>query len=96
MVEINDPLSWWNGRVQMMPILSLLVRRTLCVPATSAPSERLFSAAGLTIANDRAGLTPDDASDLIFLKGAWSLVESHIIRKRAAETDAAAAAAEAV
>ena len=43
-----------------------------------------------------AGLTPDNASDLIFLKGAWSLVESHIIRKRAAETDAAAAAAEAV
>jgi hypothetical protein len=96
MVEINDPLSWWNGRVQMMPILSLLVRRTLCVPATSAPSERLFSAAGLTIANDRAGLTPDNASDLIFLKGAWSLVESHIIRKRASETAAAAAAAEAV
>ena len=55
----------------------------------------MFSAAGLTIANDRAGLTPDNASDLIFLKGAWSLVESHIIRERAAEAAAAAAAAEA-
>ena len=43
-----------------------------------------------------ANLTPDNASDLIFLKCAWSLVESHIIRERAAEAAAAAAAAGAV
>ena len=57
-----------------MPILSLLARRILCIPATSAPSERLFSVAGLTIANDRAGLLPDNAADLIFLRGAWGLL----------------------
>ncbi len=44
---------------------------------------RLFSAAGLTIANDRAGLTPDNASDLIFLKAAWKVVKEAIARQGA-------------
>ena len=47
---LNNPLEWWKVRCHKLPILSLLARRSLCVPATSAPSERLFSTAGLTIA----------------------------------------------
>ena len=50
----------------MFPILSQLCRRVLCIPATSASSERLFSTAGLTITNDRARLLPDNAEDLMF------------------------------
>lgn len=67
----SNPLEWWKERQGKMPVLSLLARRILCIPATSAPSERLFSVAGLTIANDRARLLPDNAADLIFLRGAW-------------------------
>ena len=40
------------------------------IPATSAPSERVFSTAGLAIAYDRARLTPDNANDLVFLRTA--------------------------
>ena len=43
------------------------------VGTVSAPTERLFSIAGLTIANDRAGLTPENASSLVFLKGVGKL-----------------------
>ena len=66
--EHNDPLMWWKdyGRLKY-PNLALLALKYLCVQATSAASERLFSAAGLTIANDRASMLPDNASMLIFL-----------------------------
>jgi hypothetical protein len=47
-----------------------LAQRLLCIPATSAPSERVFSNAGLTIAKDRARLATDTASELIFLHDA--------------------------
>ena len=42
----------------------------LCIPATSAPSERLFSTADLTIAKDRARLASDTTNELIFLHDA--------------------------
>ena len=78
----NNPLEWWKLHRREFPVLSLLARRTLCVPATSAPSERLFSTAGLTIANDRTRLLPESASDLIFLHDAWPLMEEHVAGKR--------------
>ena len=55
-----------------------LARRYLCIPATSAPSERVFSAAGLTIAKDRASLNPETADALIFLHESWDVVESYL------------------
>ena len=55
-----------------------MARRYLCVPATSAPSERLFSAAGLTIAKDRASLNPETADALIFLHDAWDIAADYI------------------
>ena len=45
-------------------------------PATSAPSERLFSSAGLTIANNRARLAGDNAARLIFLHDAIPLLDA--------------------
>jgi hypothetical protein len=51
-----------------LPILNQIAKRLLCIPATTAPSERVFSAAGLTITNDRASLMPDHTADTIFLR----------------------------
>ena len=47
----------------------------LCVPATSAPTERVFSVAGLTISKCRASVLPQNASDLIFLHDSWLVAE---------------------
>ena len=71
----NNPLEWWKERAQLYPNLARLARRVLCIPATSAPSERLFSHAGLTIAKNRARLNPDFAEDLILLHDVWPFVE---------------------
>ena len=70
-----NPLEWWKNESAKLPILSKLARRVLCIPATSAPSERVFSAAGLTIANRRASLNVENAAALIFLHESWSEVE---------------------
>jgi hypothetical protein len=44
-----------------------LAAKYLSIPATSAPAERVFSTAGLTIAKDRARLDPDRANELVFM-----------------------------
>jgi hypothetical protein len=50
--------------------------------ATSAPSERLFSHAGLTIARDRASMLPENAEELIFLKQIWPVIEENRKKNR--------------
>jgi hypothetical protein len=81
-VVINDPLLWWKEHARELPTLSELARRVLCIPATSAPSERVFSVAGLTIAKDRARLLPEVAADMVYLHEAWPVVDAIIARKR--------------
>ena len=85
----TNPLNWWKQKESTYPILSSIARRILCVPATSAPCERLFSYAGLTISNDRnrlycrrmLGECGGVAGEFIFLRLAWSKVDS-LKRKR--------------
>jgi hypothetical protein len=44
---LNNPLEWWKLRCRELPTLAALARRALCVPATSAPSERYLVLRGL-------------------------------------------------
>jgi hypothetical protein len=69
-VKFNCPLTWWLRNEVKFPLLSHLAQQLLCFPATSAPSERVFSNAGLTIAKDHARLAPETAGELIFLHDA--------------------------
>ena len=41
----TDPCVWWEGNAARFPKLAVLAKMLLSVPATSVPSERLFSAA---------------------------------------------------
>ena len=78
----SDPLIWWQLQSKTLPLLSTLARRILCIPATSAPSERVFSSAGLTISKCRASLQPQHASELIFLHDSWEFAEECDLKHR--------------
>lgn len=65
-----NPLDWWRRKQDKFPILATMAAKYLAIPATSAPSERVFSVAGLTIRNQRANLDPYGAGDIVFLHDA--------------------------
>ena len=45
-----------------------LVKRTLCVPATSAPVERVFSHSGIVVRPHQSSLAPQRLHKILFLK----------------------------
>ncbi|XP_069102962.1 E3 SUMO-protein ligase ZBED1-like [Argopecten irradians] len=61
-----DPLKWWKDNGYFFPLLSHLSMRRLCIPATSVPSERVFSTAGDIITAQRGALNSDMVDKLIF------------------------------
>ena len=63
----SNPLLWWKGNNDRFPRLAILARRYLCIPATSVPSERVFSEAGLVVNRLRTRLTPEHVDMLIFM-----------------------------
>ncbi|XP_050950340.1 zinc finger BED domain-containing protein 4 [Labeo rohita] len=69
------PLEWWKDNAQRYPLLSTLAKSYLSVPATSVPSERVFSVAGDIVNAQRSQLLPDNVDMLIFLKKNLSLSE---------------------
>ena len=64
----NDPLLWWRENSVYYPLLADIVKCRLCIPATSVPSERIFSTAGDIVTAQRASLSSDIVDKLIFLK----------------------------
>src|SRR6476646_7076740 len=69
-----DPMDWWARHCKQLPLLSELARKLLCIPATSASSERVLSTAGLTVTAKRNRLSEDQAGRLVFLRGSWEAV----------------------
>ncbi|XP_060761183.1 E3 SUMO-protein ligase ZBED1-like [Neoarius graeffei] len=63
----TDPLQWWKINERNFPRLSCLAKRYLCIPATSTPSERVFSTGGNIVTCHRAALKPETVDRLVFL-----------------------------
>ena len=55
-------------RVTKYQSVANLVKRTLCVPATSAPEERVFSHGGILVRPHRSSLAPERLYKILFLK----------------------------
>lgn len=66
--EKYNPLIWWNENQKTLPLLAEQARIFLGMPATSVPSERLFSDAGNVLTDKRNRLSANIVHDLLFLK----------------------------
>ena len=64
----TDPLHWWwlNGK-NMFPILFEAAMKFLIIPATSVPSERVFSSSGAILTKKRTKLDPRNVNILVRL-----------------------------
>lgn len=63
----SDPLLWWKTNEPTYPLIAKMAKRYLAIPATSVPSERIFSTAGDIVTASRSALSADNVDKLIFL-----------------------------
>jgi len=63
----TDPLVWWKRNKDTFPLLSICARKYLCIPATSVPSERVFSVSGGIVNPKRNRMKSDNVDMMTFL-----------------------------
>ena len=61
-------LKWWHENQTQYPHLFTLVKSHLHIPATSVPSERIFSIAGYIVRDRRSRMLSKNVNKAIFLK----------------------------
>ena len=81
-IEVDDDnqfsvLAWWKSNASLYPVLSLLARDLLTMPASTVASESCFSAGGRVVSERRASLSPNTIEALICLKD-WSLAKERM------------------
>ena len=62
-----DPLKWWHVHAATYPVLAMLAKKYLCIPASSSASERVFSISGNIVSKKRSCLKPHKVNMLVFL-----------------------------
>ncbi|CAI6371303.1 unnamed protein product [Macrosiphum euphorbiae] len=62
-----DPLIFWNINKDSLGTIPTCAKKFLCVPATSVPSERIFSKAGIVVSDRRSRLKAKNENMLIFI-----------------------------
>ena len=63
----EKPLEWWRTHHRSYPRLAKMAQKYISIVATSVPSERLFSIAGIIVSAKRAALDPENVETLLFL-----------------------------
>ena len=71
-------LSSYSLKFKKLKKIFKVARDLLCIPATSAASERVFKAADDHITHDRCRLKPENASKLIFMQQALKTLETSL------------------
>ena len=63
----EDPLMWWKLHGATMQELQKIAKKFLACPATSTPSERLFSKAGELVNQRRSNISDSNINMVLFL-----------------------------
>lgn len=74
--EKNHVGMWWKTNESVYPDHAALARRYLAIPATSAPSERVFSVGGRVLEKRRASLKPKTARAVMLVHENIDLLDS--------------------
>jgi hypothetical protein len=70
-IQINqnlDPCMWWKEHETIYPTIAKVAKNILCIPASYASSERVFSTARNIVTSQRNRLNAENVSTLVFLK----------------------------
>jgi len=73
----TNPLEWWKMNEKTYPHIACLARSYLAIPATSAPSERIFSRAGRLLTAKRASMSSDIAQWMMIIGENSSILQKH-------------------
>lgn len=71
----ENPIHWWNQKKAVLPNLAVQARIYLAIPATSVPSERLFSSAGNVFTKKRNRLNQNNIHNILFLRENYKLFD---------------------
>ncbi|KAJ8355180.1 hypothetical protein AAFF_G00088070 [Aldrovandia affinis] len=63
----SGPLAWWEKNEDRYPKLARAAKHLLSIPATSTPSEQIFSKAGFIVNKTKSSLLPKNVDKLVFL-----------------------------
>lgn len=70
--DVNfDVMQWWENHNSEYPRLYKFAQKILAIPASSAASERVFSAAGNIITEKRNRIGPKTVNNLLFLNSVY-------------------------
>ena len=77
--SFTDPLAWWNTEhvQKMFPILAPLAQMFLAIPATSAPSERMWNRGASVLTAKRNRFAAEVTSSTMFLKENVDILRKH-------------------
>jgi len=76
--DFHDPLSWWKSQGALrFPHLAKLAKTYLYIPATSAPSERVWSRASNILTIRRARMSDTAAERIMFTKEKSRILRKH-------------------
>jgi hypothetical protein len=84
--KFADPLIWCSQKKSHFPILSCLARKYLCIPATEAPSKRIFSTVSLLLSKFRNRMDSELTGRMVFIKKNFEWYEA-FFQKKASEED---------
>jgi hypothetical protein len=73
----TDPIEWWKMHENIYPTLSKLAFGILCIPATSVPSEHIFSKAGDIVTKKRSRLSDSSLQSLMCLNTFYNLFDQN-------------------
>jgi hypothetical protein len=85
--SFGNPLSWWKQNAVRFPYVANAARIYLAIPATSAPSERIWSRAARVLSLRRASLNYELVERIMFIKENMKFLRKHYSKMMKEETE---------